>query len=148
MADENLINPSGTQESNPAQDRIKQLSANVETTAKERDELKGLRDKDQQKIAELERENSFNTGYADMLGNYPTAREHKDDIKTKVMAGYTVEDATLAVLGKAGKLGGSAPAPQVAGGSSDTTIQTTTKETKDMTQAERRAELDKALLWQ
>lgn len=148
MADDTLNNSSGAQESNPAEDRIKQLSNKVETTAKERDDEKALRAQDQQRIAELERENSFSTNYADMLSTYPSAKDHKDDIKGKVMSGYTVEDATLAVLGKAGKLGSAPPPPRVAGGSADTAMSGgASKEMKDMTQAEKRAVLEQNIVW-
>ena len=132
-----------------SQQRIKQLSDKVELTAKERDELKVLRVEDQKKIAELERENAFNSGFAEVLGTHVAAKDHKDAIKEKVMAGYSVEDATFAVLGKAGKLGETSSSPQVAGGSATTTPQSTQpKEVKDMNQAERREVLSKELIWQ
>ena len=129
-----------------SQQRIKQLSDKVESTAKERDESKTLREQDQKKIAELERENAFNSGFAEVLGTHIAAKDHKDAIKEKVMAGYSVEDATFAVLGKAGLLG-QTPI-QVAGGSATTTPQSTQKEVKDMNQAERREVLSKELIWQ
>lgn len=133
-----------------SQHRIKELSDKVELTAKERDEIKVLREKDQKKISELEGENAFNSSFADMLGLHPAAKDHKDAIKEKVLAGYSVEDATFAVLGKAGKLGGAfeSTAQEVAGGSSPTTPQSGQKTIKDMTQAERREELAKELIWQ
>ena len=132
-----------------SQQRIKQLSDKVELTSKERDELKELRVQDQKKIGELERENAFNSGFADILGTQAAAKDHKDAIKEKVMAGMSVEDATFAVLGKAGKLGVTPEptAPQVAGGSATTTPQSGTKEVKDMSQAERREQLAKELIW-
>ena len=137
-----------TNKESRSQQRIKQLSDKVELTAKERDEAKTLREQDQKKIAELERENAFNSGFADVLGTHPVAKDHKDKIKEKVLAGYSVEDATFAVLGKAGKLGQTPESPQVAGGSATTTAQTAPKEAKDMNQAERREVLSKELIWQ
>ncbi len=146
MADtDTIIQPS----TSPAEDRIKQLSDKVELAAKERDEKDRLLNESNTKIATLEKENAFNSGFADMLGTHSAAKDHKDDIKTKVFAGYSVEDATLAVLAKAGKLGGMvAPTAQVAGGSATTTMpQGAQKEIKDMSQAERRAQLEKDIVW-
>ena len=133
-----------------SQHRIKELSDKVELTSKERDEIVGLREKDQKKIADLEKENAFNSDFADVLGTHSAAKDFKDKIKKKVMAGYTVEDATFAVLGKEGKLGvASEPTAQdVAGGSAANTQQTGQKTAKDMTQQERREILSKELIWQ
>ena len=148
MTEELNNQPSDEDGESRSQQRIKQLSDKVELTAKERDELKVLRVEDQKKIAELERENAFNSGFAEVLGTHVAAKDHKDAIKEKVMAGYSVEDATFAVLGKAGKLGETSSSPQVAGGSATTTPQSTQKEVKDMNQAERREVLSKELIWQ
>ena len=135
-----------------SQQRIKQLSDKVESTAKERDKLEELRVKDREKITELERENTFNSGFADILSNpvMVSARDHKDDIKAKVLAGMSIEDATFAILGKAGKLGQvpESTAQEVAGGSATTTPQSKQKEAKDMNQTERREILEKELIWQ
>lgn len=133
----------------PAEDRIKQLSEKVELTAKERDEKEKLLNESNTKIANLEKENAFNSGFADMLGTHSAAKDHKDEIKTKVLSGYSVEDATLAVLAKAGKLSATPTAtPQVAGGSAATAIpQNGQKSPQEMSQAERRAQLEKDLIW-
>lgn len=130
--------------------RINELSEKVKLTSQERDEKVNLLKERDVTIASLERENAFNSGFVDVLGNYPQAKDHKDDIKAKVLAGYTPEDATFAVLGKAGKLGAqSIPQPQVAGGSADTQISTSgTKAVNEMSQAERREQLSKDLMWQ
>lgn len=145
MADDPII-PS----TSPAEDRIKQLSDKVELTAKERDEKDKLLSESNTKVANLEKENAFNSGFADMLGTHSAAKDHKDDIKAKVLAGYSVEDATLAVLAKAGKLGvATTTAPQVAGGSAATAMpQGGQKSVQEMTQAERRTQLEKEITWQ
>lgn len=130
--------------------RINELSEKVKLTSQERDELKtSLGDRDT-KIANLEKENAFNSGFSDILGTHTAAKDHKDEIKAKVLAGYTVEDATYAVLGKAGKLNGAAPVQtQVAGGSADTAVSTTsTKTPTEMSLSEKRAQLEKDLIWQ
>jgi hypothetical protein len=150
MADEIIDNQPTHEGESRSQERIKQLSDKVELTSKERDELKTLHEQAQKKIAELGRENDFSSGFADILGIHPAARDHKDAIKEKVLAGYSVEDATFAVLGKAGKLGATSEptAQQVAGGSATTTPKTGKKEIKDMTQEERRNILANELGWE
>ena len=153
MADEQIDNQTNEEiehsnKETRSQHRIKELSEKVELTSKERDELKEAREKDQKRIADLERDNVFSSGFADILGTQPAAKDHKDAIKEKVLAGYSVEDATFAVLGKAGKLGiaPESTAQEVAGGSSATTLSTGQKSIQDMTQAERREILAKELI--
>jgi hypothetical protein len=127
---------------NRSQERIKQLSEKVELTAKERDELKVLNET-------TTRERDFYKGYSEIVATHPNAKDHQDEIKEKVLKGYSVQDATFAVLGAAGKLGNQpTPTPQVAGGSAATAMpQGGQKEIKDMSQAERREQLAKDLLW-
>lgn len=145
MADEDII-----EQPSESEKRIKQLSEKVRTTSEERDEKNRLLEEGNKKIAELERENTFNSSFVDILGTQPAAKDHKDEIKAKVLAGYSPEDAAFAVLGKAGKLGTlKAPEPQSpAGGSAANTITAEAKKAPaDMTQAEKRAELDKIMVW-
>lgn len=126
--------------------RINELSEKVKLTATERDELQKLVGTRDTEIASLKKENEFSSGFADILGTYGAAKDHKDDIKAKVMQGYSVEDATYAVLGKAGKLG-QTPSMQVAGGSATTSITSpqTEKPTNEMTLAEKREALLKQI---
>lgn len=129
---------------NPAQERITELSGLVKTTSQERDEAVS-----KAQIAEKERD--FYAGFSDVVATTPEAAGHKDDILAKVKSGYTVEDATYAVLGKAGKLGNTKPVtPQnPAGGSAVVTPpQGGTKTPAEMTQAERREQLSKDIMWQ
>lgn len=146
MADEPIIppvQPTTPQEPTRAEERITQLSDKVKTEAE-------ARQKAETEKADAERRAAFAEGFVDIVTTQPAAKDHKDEIKEKVLKGYSVQDATFAVLGAAGKLNGiPAPAPQVAGGSAATAMpQGGQKEIKDMTQAERRAELEKNLLWQ
>lgn len=137
-------------EATRSQQRIQQLSEKVELTAKERDEKAKLLEERDARIATLEKENTFNSGFADILATQPKAIEHKDAIKEKVLAGYSVEDATFAVLGKAGQLGVQVQNPhvQVAGGSATTNPQGGQKDVKDLSLAEKREILAKELIWQ
>lgn len=128
----------------PAQERIIELSNKVKTEAEGRE--KAVAEK-----LDAERRATFAEGFVDIVTANPAAKEFKADIQAKVQAGLSVEDATYAVLGKAGKLGAQAPVAQqteIAGGSAATSPQSGTKTAKDMTQDERRAELAKELIWQ
>ncbi len=144
MADEPIIQPVVETVVTPAQERITELSDKVKTTATERDTEKAARET-------AEKERDFYAGFSDVVATNPAAASHKDDILAKVKSGYTVEDATYAVLGKAGKLGTQKPiAPQSpAGGSAVVTPpQGGSKTPNEMTQAERRAALEKEIVWQ
>lgn len=127
--------------------RINELSEKVKLTSQERDEKERLLKETTEKLATLEKEKSFSDSFVEILATQPAAKDHKDEIKAKVLAGYTPEDAAFAVLGKAGKLG-SAPtaAPQVAGGSATTNVTATQKSAAEMSQADRRAILEKELI--
>lgn len=132
----------------PSEERIKQLSEKVRVTSEERDEKDRLLNESNSKVANLEKENAFNSGFVDVLSKLPAAKDHKEEIKAKVLAGYTPEDAAFAVLGKAGQLGSQQPAPaSPAGGSADTNISGNGgKSVGEMTLAEKRAELEKILI--
>lgn len=99
---------------NKVEERITSLSNKVKTTSEERDALALEK-------ASLEKERDFYSSFTDSTAKYPGAVEYKDAIKEKVMAGYSVEDATVSVLNKEGKFQPQAPAVEkelVAGGSS------------------------------
>ena len=124
--------------------RIKQLSEKVRLTSEERDEQARLLAVESGKTATAEKERDFYQGFSDVVSSNPMAKDHKDEIKAKVLSGYTVEDATFAVLGKAGKLGQpKIEEPQSpAGGSAPTTPpQSGVKSPQEMTQEERKAAL-------
>lgn len=140
-----IIQTAAEQAINPVQERITELSGKVKTTSEERDAANA-------KAADAERRAAFAEGFVDIVTTQPAAKDHKDEIKAKVLSGYTVQDATYAVLGAAGKLGGASveqPKTVVAGGSATTTItDTAQKSPTEMTQAEKRAQLEKDLIWQ
>jgi hypothetical protein len=130
-----------------AEKRIKDLSGKVKDTATERDAAMAAQKAAEEKAAAAEKKAMFAEGFVDVVAGNPAAKEHKADIEAKVMAGYSVQDATYAVLGPLGKLG--APAiermPTAAGGSSATQITgNTAKAVNDMTSAELRAQLVEA----
>src|SRR3990167_1056529 len=102
-----IIEPSS--EPSEAQKRITQLSEKVRLTSEERDEKEKLLKAETEKSAGLEKERNFYQGFSDIVSTNPAAKDHRDEILSKVKGGYTVEDATFAVLGKAGKLGQQVP---------------------------------------
>lgn len=133
------------QEPSRAQERITELSEKVKTTATELQAEKDARIAAERKVAFVE-------GYAEILTTQPGAKDHKAEIEAKVASGYTVQDATYAVLGPTGKLV-TTPAPQVpqpnpAGGSAPTQLPASgVKPVSEMSQAERRAKLADEMVW-
>ncbi len=95
------------------------------------------------KASTLEKENSFLNSFTDVTAKFPTASEYKDKIKEKVMSGYSVDDATVAILHAEGKLTApTAPRENPAGGSAPNQIvQNPTKSPAEMSSGERWAAL-------
>ncbi len=132
--------------SSDAQKRINQLSDKVKTSSEERDAEKARADAEAAKTADALRERDFYAGFSDVVASNPLAKDHKDDILGKVKSGYTIQDATYAVLGAAGKLGGNAPVVEsrpIAGGSAVTTPPQggVTKSVAEMSREDKRAAL-------
>lgn len=144
MADSTLED--NLNEPSEAQKRITQLSGTVKTVSDERDTERASREAAEAKASEAERERDFYQGFSDVVATNPSAKDHKDEILEKVRGGYTVEDATYAVLGKAGKLGTPEPAYESpAGGSAATAIpQGGTKSVSEMSRDEKRQALVEA----
>ena len=131
---------------NRVEARITKLTEKVKLTEKERDELNVLVKQKDEELATANKERDFYSKFSDSSAKYEGANEFKDKIREKVMAGYDVEDATVAVLAKEGKLT-SPPAPvaekdTVAGGSASTAISGDgEKPMSEMTKEEKRAAL-------
>lgn len=137
MADELHLQDEDNKVENP---RIKQLSDKVKTTSEERDAANAKVAEESARASAAEKERDFYASFADTTSQYPQAKEFKDEIKSKVLAGYTVEDATVSVLAKNGKLTTTQvrEAPAV-GGSSNTTLPPGGEKTvSDMTPEERK----------
>ena len=136
--DENINNE------NKVEQRIKDLSNKVKLTSQERDEKSKLLQERDVELQNTSKERDFYKGFSSSATKYPNAIAHQDEILAKVKAGYDVEDATVAVLAKAGKL--TSPAPerqQVAGGSAPTALASNSgnKSVSEMTRDEKRAAL-------
>lgn len=114
--------------------RFKDLSEKVETTAKERDEATAAK-------AAAEKELEFYKGFGKVANKFEGADSYEDKIKEKFLSGTDLEEATVTTLYKAGKLG-NAPRQSPAGGSASTAIQSgDEKPTSEMTTAEKREKL-------
>ena len=142
MPDEVLTtdNESVTQvDTTRSDNRFKDLADKVKSTAEERDAANA-------KIVALEKENEFHKGFSKVASKYEGAADYQDKILEKVNSGYELEDATISVLAKAGKLT-NAPVQREspAGGSATTTINNGGEKTlNEMTHAEKREALIQA----
>lgn len=118
------------------ENRFKDLSEKVETTAKERDEANAAKEA-------AEKEVSFYKDFSKL--KYSDAIDFQDKIKEKVMAGYDMDDAAISVLTKAGKFNQQAQTQvrqSPAGGSASTSMTTPDdKPVGEMTTAEKKQRL-------
>ena len=140
----NLDSSSENETPNKIEERLKDLSSKVKLTAQERDEKDVLLKKSESEKEMISKERDFFQSFTDSTSRYPNANQFRDKIKEKVMAGYSVEDATVSVLAKEGKL--TTPAPEresPAGGSASTTSlsQSSSKPLEEMTREEKRQAL-------
>jgi hypothetical protein len=137
--DENINN------NNRVEQRLRSLTEKVKLTEKERDEKDALLKAKEIELDSATKEKDFYSKFSDSTTKYPGAGAFKDKIREKVMAGYDVEDATVAVLAKEGKLGTSTPVVEketVAGGSATTAMSGEgEKSISEMTRDEKRAAL-------
>ena len=98
----------------------------MQKLANEKNDAEKAKAEAEAKSAVTEKERDFYKDFSGSISKYPSANEYQDAIKEKVMSGYTVEDATVSVLAKEGKLGTiQAPPPpreSPAGGSASNQI--------------------------
>ena len=138
-SDENIKN-------NKVEKRIKDLSEKVKNTAQERDDTVKAKAEAEARALNAEKERDFYSSFTDSTAKYPGAIEFKDKIKEKVMAGYDVEDATISILAREGKLT-NAPSKREspAGGSATNALKDGgEKSLNEMTRDEKRAKLMEA----
>lgn len=130
---------------NKTEKRFKDLSEKVKLTSEERDAKDKLLTEQKTQNEALIKERDFLNSFGDQLGKYPDAVGFKDKIKEKVLKGYSVEDATTAVLVAEGKYTPpkvDQPIGDIAGGSASTFHQTGgEKPISEMTREEKRAKL-------
>lgn len=139
------------QEDINSKNAVEERFINLNKRAKDAEDAKAQAEKaraeSEAKLAQMEKETNFLNSFSDVSAKFPTASEFKDKIKDKVMtSGYSVDDATVAVLHAEGRLT-SFPIQQgnVAGGSAPNQIvQTGNKTVKEMSSDERWATLREA----
>lgn len=132
------------EEVNPAEKRIKDLSEKVKLTATERDEKDKLLKEKEVETESLKKENEFFKSFGTQVSKFPEASAFQDKIKEKVMNGYSMEDATAAVLVAEGKYQAPRnlqPIGEIAGGSATTVHQSTDRTLGQMSRDEKRAKL-------
>ncbi len=155
MADEELDldldlgNEDQNIKNNKVERRIKDLSEKVKLTSEERDELASAKAKAEAERDSLSKERDFFKDFSTSASKYPGATEYQDKILEKVKLGYTVEDATVSVLNAEGKFSPTAAESSresPAGGSATNSMKGDGDKTlAEMTQAEKRAVLEKEL---
>lgn len=147
MADENELDletiDQDIENKNKVEKRIKDLSEKVRLTSEERDEQKRHSEEQAAKVASLEKERDFLSSFGDALAKYPKASAHRDEIKDKVLKGYSVEDATISTLASKGEFAPARPVETVspAGGAAAVNQPITggQKKVSEMTRDEKRA---------
>ncbi len=127
--------------------RFTTLTEKVKTEAKGRAEAETKLAEAEARALAAEKEKDFLSSFTDSTAKYPGAIEYKDQIKEKVInSGYDVEDATISVLAREGKLN-TPPAPREspAGGSAVNTMKGMGDKTfSEMTRDEKRQALIEA----
>lgn len=140
---------------NKIEKRIKDLSEKVRLTSEERDAERTKLDEALKASSGLQKEVEFLNSFGNQLGKYPDASQFRDQIKEKVLKGYSIEDATVSTLASQGKLnpqreeitidnvaGGSAAVNQPITGGQKTVTQMTRDERRNaLLEAEKRGDL-------
>ena len=130
---------------NKTQERIKSLNSKVGEANRGKEEAEQRAAEATKRAEKAEKKAEFISSFSEVSQKYQGATEYKDQIQEKVDIGYTVEDATVAILNAEGKLLPQEPifeAPlPAAGGSAPTTLPSQAPTAGEMTQEERRAEL-------
>ena len=140
MPDEELTNenePVTPAVETRSDNRFKDLADKVKTASEERDAAKAEAEANKKEV-------EFYKGFSKVSSKYEGAADYQDKILEKVNSGYDLEDATISVLAKAGKLT-NAPVTRKespTGGSATTTMnQGGEKTLSEMTHAEKREAL-------
>lgn len=107
--------------------RFEKLSEKVIITSKEKDEALVREKAEKQRADDVSKERDFYKDFSTNVSKYPNASQFQDKIWEKVKAGYSNEDAVVAVLNKEGKLTPQTQQPQqqpvqVEGGSAPSSI--------------------------
>lgn len=125
--------------SNAVEERMKNLSkAKIDAEAKAL-EMDKFRQEAEAKAIAAEKERDFFKGFSIQSSKYPGANDYQDKILEKFHSGYDIEDATISVLAKEGKLTPQVQRQSPAGGSASNQIsQGGSKTLSEMTREEKR----------
>jgi len=129
-----------TPKKDPIGNRVKNLADKAKIAEEEKNQA--LAEKE-----ELERERDFYQSFSEAVSIYPEAKDYQQEIKEKVMSGYTVEDATISMLAKEGKLGGQTvetPSHTIGGSASTPPTNSENKSVSEMSLNEKREALIEA----
>jgi hypothetical protein len=124
--------------------RYKQLSEKVISTAKEKEEAEAQTKKARAEAEALTKERDFYKDFSAKANKYPGANDLQDKIWEKVKLGYETEDAMVSVLNKEGKLTSEPQPKQAAEGGSAQTVFPGEKSLDDMNAQEKMAALVEA----
>lgn len=143
---------------NRSEQRIKNLSSKVKEQAQETATEREAREKAETRADAAEKKAEFLESFAGVAAKFPNASEYREAIQEKVLSGYSVEDATVAVLNTEGKLlpqdqtteaesalGGSASMPPLGGEQKSTNDMTLDEKRAKLMEADQRGELAEAL---
>jgi|ERR1051325_3565512 uncharacterized membrane protein YqiK len=148
MSDEQLnLDAPEEQEANRVEQRIRNLAADKAKLSADKAEAEKAKAEAEAARQAALKEAEFYKNFNTQVSKNPAAAEYQDKILEKVKAGYDLEDATISILAREGKLSAPpAPKSSPAGGSATTTLTDTGNKTiGEMTQAERRAALEEAV---
>lgn len=136
---------------NRAESRIKDLSSKVKEKSQIAEENAKKAEEADQRAQAAEKRAEFLESFTEVSSKHPEAAEYRDAIQEKVLAGYTMEDATVAVLAAEGKYTPPAVeqevvAPVTAGGgsASNPPLQGAEKPLTEMSRDDKRALLVEA----
>lgn len=130
-------------EPSEAEKRIKQLSGKVKEEAEAKETERKAREEAEAKAIAAQKETEFYKNFSTISGKYSGAADHIDEIKAKVMAGYDIEDAAIAVTSRAQAAQPVVEQTPIAGGSAVTnTPQSSEKGTNEMSTDEKRKILE------
>ena len=125
--------------------KINSLSEKLGLTEKEKVELAKAKEEAEAKALAAQKDADFFKGFNEISSKYQGSSEYQDQIREKVMSGYTMEDAAISILAKEGKFQPLAPSAQremAAGGSAAIGInQQADKPIDRMTREELRSQL-------
>lgn len=88
---------------NRTEERIRKLSSKVKEQAGETATEREQRIVAEERAEKAEKRAEFLDGFTGLASKYPNATEHRDAIQEKVLAGYSIEDATVSVLAAEGQ---------------------------------------------